>query len=369
MMFDNNKKNKILFLINKLGIGGAERVFIKDANALLEKGFDVYFAFLFGRREDQTLLSELKIDNQNIFYCGLKGIGDFSGVKKLANFVKKNNIQKIYSTLNESNIIARLIKIFDPKIKVFIREANIAGPKPLHFKILDMIFNFFATKIICVSSEVLASLKAYQPFHKHKMLVLMNGVDIPENFKKYPENIELPIRLLSVGSLTPKKGHKFLITSLGLVNKKHKDSFLLTIIGDGVERGNIESLIKENGMKDRIEILKPVSKIKLSNHYLDNDLFILSSLYEGCPNVLLEAASFGLALIATNVSGVQSIIEDGVNGKIVKPGDAESLAEAIVYMIENRNDVLEKYGRNSRQIMIKNFSNDFRLARLISIIK
>lgn len=363
----NNKK--ILFLINKLGIGGAERVFIKDANALLDKGFEVYFAFLFGRREDQALLSELKIDNQNIFYCELKGISDFSGVKKLSDFVKRNNIQKVYSTLNESNIISRFIKLYNPKTKIFIREANIAGPKPIHFKILDMVFNFFVAEIICVSDEVQNSLKIYQPFYSQKMVVLMNGVDIPESFKKYPENIELPLKLLSVGSLTPKKGHKFLIKSLGLVNKKYKDSFLLTIIGEGVERGNIESLIKENGIGDRIKILKPVSKIELANYYLDNDLFILSSLHEGCPNVLLEAASFGLASIATNVSGVPSIIEDGINGKIVRSGDAESLAEAIVYMIENRNSILEKYGRNSRQTMIKNFSNDVRLARLISIIK
>lgn len=362
----NNKK--ILFLINKLGIGGAERVFIKDANDLLDNGFEVYFAFLFGCREDQTLLSELKIENQNIFYCELKGISDLSGVKKLSDFIKRNNIQKVYSTLNESNIIARFVKLYNPETKIFIREANIAGPKPFHFKILDIISNIFVEKIICVSDEVLDSLKIYQPFYKNKMVVFMNGVDIPERFKMYPENIGLPIKLLSVGSLTSKKGYKFLVKSLGLVNKKYKDSFLLTIIGEGVEQDSIESLIKENNIEDRIKILKPVSKIDLANYYLDTDLFILSSIYEGCPNVLLEASSFGLASIATNVSGVPSMIEDGVNGKIVRPGDAESLSDSIIYMIYNRNNVLEKYGMNSRYKMVHNFSRNIRLNKLISLI-
>ncbi len=365
----DSSKNKILFLINKLGVGGAERVFIKDANALMEKGFDVYFAFLFGKIGDQLLLSELNLDNHKLFYCGSSGIYDLKAIKKLSNFVREKNIETVYSTLNESNIIARFIKIFNPKIKIFIREANIAGPKPFHFKILDVVFNFFVEKIICVSSEVLDSLRAYQPFYSHKMVVLMNGVDIPENFKKYPENIELPLKLLSVGSLTPKKGHRFLIKSLGLVNKKHRDSFLLTIIGEGIEQNSIEKLLKESGIENRVKIIKPISKSELAKYYLGNDLFVLSSIHEGCPNVLLEASSFGLASVATNVSGVSNIIENNINGKVVKFGDSEDLADAICYMIENRNDFFAKYGRNSRQTMIKNFSNNVRLAKLISIIE
>lgn len=367
-MNKEKKKDKILFLINKLGVGGAERVFVRDANALFDKGFDVYFAFLFGGVEDQKIISDLKIKKENIFYANFDSIYNFSSIQKLSNFIKKNNINIIYSTLNESNIVSRFLKVFDRKLKIFIREANVATPKPFHFKIFDVLFNLFVSRIICVSKEVLQSLCKYEPFYLKKMTVLPNGVDISEDYKKYPTDIVLPVRLLSVGSLTPKKGHKFLIESLGLVNKKYPDSFLLTIIGDGIERENLENMIKKNDIYNKVQILKSMPKSELNKYYLNSDLFVLPSLYEGCPNVLLEALSFGVCSIATNVSGVRDIVEDGVSGRVVQSGDTKDLASAILAIIENRDTLMSKYGMKGREKMINNFSTETRINKLISIL-
>lgn len=369
MMMKINQKNKILFLINKLGVGGAERVFIRDANTLKQEGFDVYFAFLFGLPENQLLISELSLTDDKLFYCHLKSIYDFFAIKKLYHFVAKNNINIIYSTLNESNIIARFLRLFNFGLKVFIREANVAFPKPLQFKILDILFNWLVNKIICVSKEVSSSLSKYQPFYSKKMIVLMNGVEISNNQKKYPINIELPINILSVGSLTIKKGYFFLIKALGVVQTKYPDSFLLTIIGDGSEKEKILKLSKENAIAEKVKLIGSLSKSELSNYYLSSDLFILSSIYEGCPNVLLEASSLGLACISTKVSGVPEIIDEGISGKMVQHSDPTSLSSAICYVIENRNKVLAQYGKNAREKMINNFSMSVRLNKLITILK
>ena len=358
---------KILFVINDLGIGGAEKVFIKDANILMEKGNEVFFAILFGEDKDQKLISNLKIKKENIFFCRANKIYDFGALKRLSNFIKNKNIYVVYSTLNEANIFSRFLKIFNFKIKVFIREANVANQKPLKFKFLDIVLNIFVEKIVCVSEEVKESLYKYQPFYKKKIEVLVNGVNVPEVHKIYAGNIEIPIKILSVGSLTPQKGHKLLVEALFMVNKKYPNSFKATIVGSGVEKENIIQKISELNLVDKVSIIEPVSSEELSKYYIDSDLFVLSSLWEGCPNVLLEAMAHGLACVSTKVSGAKSIIGDGLSGKLVSIGSSDKLADAIVYMLENKNK-FTIFGQNARKRAQNMFSNKKHIEKLQSIL-
>ncbi len=349
------QNKKILFLINKLGIGGAERVFIKTANVLTEHGYEIYFGFLFGDEKDQNLISDLKVNKDNIFYCKARSIFDLNSLKKLSTFIKGNKIDIVYSTLNEANIFARFLKILNVKISMVIREANVADDKPIKFKFLDVILNRLVNKIVCVSEDVKRTLVKYQPFYKNKMVVLMNGIDIPEISKQYPKEISLPLKILNVGSLNLKKGQKFLIEACSMVDKKIPNSFNLTIIGSGVEKENLNKQIISLGLENKVFIKDVVSPEKLSAYYLNSDMFVLSSLWEGCPNVLLEASAFGLACISTKVSGATDIIEDEQTGKITELSDSVKLAEAIVSLIKNRQG-LAGFGKKARDKMIKEFS-------------
>lgn len=365
-MADKGDK-KILFLINKLGIGGAERVFIKDANSLTSKGYSVHFAFVYGKEKDQILLPNLNIDKQNIYYCKSSGVFDFTAILKLSKYIKNNGINTVYATLNESNFVARLLKLFNPSIKVVIREANVAGPKPLKYKILDILMNFLVYKIICVSEEVENSLKIYQPFYSYKMEVLTNGINVPEKYKEYSQEIKLPIQIINVGSLTPKKGHKYLIEACSIIEKNYPRSFCLIIIGEGQERGRLEKLIRDLDLEEKVFLLGSMSPNQVSEYYLKSDLFILSSLHEGCPNVLLEAMAHGLVSISTKVSGVAGILDSGNYGKIVCAGDSHSIANEILFFINNY--ISTKYlGKSARDRAINLFSQEAHINRLISII-
>jgi GalNAc-alpha-(1->4)-GalNAc-alpha-(1->3)-diNAcBac-PP-undecaprenol alpha-1,4-N-acetyl-D-galactosaminyltransferase len=363
-MSENNKK--ILFLINNLGVGGAEKVFVKTANALIERGYNVYFAFLFGDKSEQILLPELNVSQDNIFYCKVKNYFDVYSLRKLNNFIKINKINTIYSTLNQANIFSRFIKILNHKIKVIIREANVAGPKPFSFKILDIILNIFVKKIICVSDEVKISLLKYQPFYKHKMIVLMNGVEIPKQKKVY-ENLNLPINILNVGSLTKKKGQKYLIEACAVVQKQMPDSFELNIVGSGVEKDNLKNQIIKLGLDGKIAIIGSLPDDELQKYYLSSDIFVLSSIWEGCPNVLLEAASFGLACVSTDVSGVKDIVKNNISGKLVPTKDAFRLAESIMFFIKN-SDQLKIYGDKVRKITEDAFSMNLYINKFINLI-
>ncbi|MBI2673873.1 MAG: glycosyltransferase [Candidatus Zambryskibacteria bacterium] len=359
-------KTKILFLINSLKIGGAERVFVKDANTFRERGREVFFAVLFGSEKNQPLLPQLTLERNRFFCCEARAFYDLCGLRRLTIFIRKNKINTVYSTLDEGNLVARLLKLFLPKLTITIREANVADKKPLKFKIADLCLNFFANKVIAVSEEVLESLIRYEPWYKGKMILLKNGVDIPDVKKRY-ENINFPLKLLNIGNLNLKKGQRFLIEACKMIKDRMPESFHLTIVGSGSEAINLKKMINDLGLDDVVTIVLPVSPRELSNYYLDADIFILSSLWEGSPNVLLEAMAHGVASLSTRVGGSNNIIEDGISGKLVLSGDGRALADGIFDMIEHR-DMLASLGKEGRKRVMNQYSFNHHIKMLESIL-
>jgi glycosyltransferase involved in cell wall biosynthesis len=111
-------------------------------------------------------------------------------------------------------------------------------------------------------------------------------------------------------------------------------------------------MIQDHSLGGKVVLKGNLSGRKVRAEYLASDVFILSSLWEGCPNVLLEASAIGLPSIATRVGGTSAIIEDGKSGMLVPKGDAQALAKAIIYMIDHR-DMLGSFGAEARR-MIEN---------------
>lgn len=357
---------KILFLINSLKFGGAERMFVKTMNEFSRRGHYVYVGLFLGGEQDEGFSEELKILSSNIFYPNAKAFYDFGALIRLRKFIIQNNIDVVYSTLDESNIAARLLKIICPGIRAVIREANVAGPKPIKFKFLDALLNLFVNRIVCVSEEVKISLLEYIPFYKSKMEVLPNGIDVPENRKDY-FGLENIIKILNIGSLTPKKGQKFLIEACGILEKQRPNSFLLSIVGGGAEETALKLLAEKEGITGKVSFLGKLSSAEVSMQYLNADLFILSSLWEGSPNVLLEAMVHGLACISTEVSGARGMIEDRVSGLLVPKSDSKSLAEAILSLIKNKR-TLSQYGLQARNRIIEKFSFSVYIDKLERIL-
>jgi glycosyltransferase involved in cell wall biosynthesis len=360
------KNKKILFVINKLGVGGAERVFVNDVNSLHDLGYDVRIVTLFGGVEDQSLLKDLRLPNDRVHHLNSGGVFDPSVIYGLAKIVRKNKIDIVYSTLNESNIVTRVVKIFSPQTKVFIREANVAEPKPFSFKVLDIILNIFASRIVCVSEEVRQSLKKYLPMYVSKMTVLMNGVDLPSGQKIYSESTN-GVKILNVGSLNPKKGQRYLIDASAILRDRGSN-FELHIYGRGREQQNLEALINSLNLDKFVFLHEPVTYQELSQKYFDADIFVLSSLWEGCPNVLLEAMAHGTASVTTLVSGAKDIVENGKCGMFANVGDAISLAQKIEILI-NDHELRKKIGIAGKQCICQNYSVDQHVKRLLLIFE
>jgi glycosyltransferase involved in cell wall biosynthesis len=110
----------------------------------------------------------------------------------------------------------------------------------------------------------------------------------------------------------------------------------LVIIGDGPQRRKLESLSKHLELNDRVFFTGWISdRSKIFDYLKQSTVFVLPSLSEGRPRVLLEAMACGLPVVATDVGGVPEVVVDGVNGLLVPPRDEKALAEAIEHVFNN----------------------------------
>lgn len=131
--------------------------------------------------------------------------------------------------------------------------------------------------------------------------------------------------VITVTRLVPVKGVSYLIRAMTHIKKG-----TLVVIGDGPERAKLESLSEDLGLSGRVLFTGWISnRSKLSQHLKQAIVFVLPSLSEGTPRAIIEAMSFGLPIVATNVGGIPEIVHDGVNGFLVPPRNEKVLAEAI----------------------------------------
>jgi len=176
-----------------------------------------------------------------------------------------------------------------------------------------------------IRSEIVAEYPAVDP------LVIPNGINIEEEQKVSGRTI------VFVGNLIPRKGVDILIEAL-----RELQEYPLTIIGDGPERADLEK--KASGLNVRfLGKVQPEKVRKLMA--IHGKIFVLPAVAgEGSPNVLLEAMSIGLPVIASDVAGIRDLLEGGSAGMIVEAGNVTSLREAIDCLWNNerlRNELAE----------------------------
>ena len=179
------------------------------------------------------------------------------------------------------------------------------------------------------------------------------------------------LRILSVGSLLPKKGHIHLIAACHLLQQQGVD-FICNIIGSGENEAVLRRYIQEYDLQDRVQILKYKPHPEIVAAYRRHDLFVLASTIapdedrDGIPVVLMEAAAMGMPIISTRVSGIPELIHHGQTGWLVPPGDPAALADAIVTVTADA-ELGVNLGRNVRNLVKAEFDVEKNARRLATL--
>jgi glycosyltransferase involved in cell wall biosynthesis len=208
---------------------------------------------------------------------------------------------------------------------------------------------------VTVSNWMKSQIRQKWPFMANTR-VIHNGVDTerfpPKVREGFLSEIPDPIVLFS-SRLTVAKGLDTLIHAIPKVLKENKAHFVLT--GAGQTRPWINLLDKLKIPRSCYTFLGYVDYQLLPSLYAKSDVFVAPSLYENLPIRILEAMACECPVVASNICAVPEAIEDGENGILVNPNDADGLSKAISTLLEDK-DYRTKLGRNARRTVLENFS-------------
>jgi glycosyltransferase involved in cell wall biosynthesis len=191
---------------------------------------------------------------------------------------------------------------------------------------------------------------------KDKVIQVQNGIDL-DIYENY--NMSRKKQIIAVGSLKEEKGFSYLISAFSKIINDNKDleDYQLIIAGDGLLRSDLEEQIRVNNMQQHIFLVGHKNQKEIIQLYNESEVFVLSSISEGFPKVILESMSCGCKIVATDVGSISTILMD-TNFEIVKPHDAIQLKEAIVRTIKNRypdyRNILDKYTWDNVRNIYKN---------------
>jgi len=161
--------------------------------------------------------------------------------------------------------------------------------------------------------------------------------------------------LLFVGRLIKFKNVEMLLEAISIVKEQTQMPFVLKVIGDGIERPNLEEQAGELGLGSHVQFCGWVERSKIVSHYQLVDIFVTASVWEGMPNTVLEAMACGLPIIASEIQGCEDLVRRGVNGYLVPVQDAHAMAEAILQLLDNKFE-RRRMGRESRRIVEQTFA-------------
>lgn len=338
-------KKKIIFFHPYFGDGGVERTNIRLSRYFIKQGYIVEFLSLFfaGKiveeaREAGVHLVELKNE---------RTLSAVFSVRKHIKEEKKNYHVSVISCQNYANIVMwfSLIGIRKGLKLIFAERNSPASLMEYSISKKDKLILWMMKKVYRYADAVTAnSQDSADDLSQlvHTAVTCIYNPTFSENFEeKSREKVEeqwfyedMSV-ILAVGRLERQKDFSTLIKAFAIVRAKY--DCRMVIVGEGSERSKLEELIQELNLTKDVHF---AGFQKNPYKYMSKAEFLVSSsIYEGLCNTLIEAIALKCPCVATNCkSGTREILLDGKGGKLVKVGDVNEMAEAMIWTLENRDE-------------------------------
>ena len=325
---------RIAFCITDLDPGGAERALFQLVTRLDRSR---WHPAVFGLAPEGSLAADLRAAGIAVECLGAKNARSLGVIWKLASSLKQFKPALLQTFLFHANLAGRFAAKLAGVPRVFsgIRVAEKRSAIPLW---LDRWTNFLVDKNICVSQAVAHFTETRAGIARRKITVIPNGVDVDRFANASRADLSqfgIPNgsrTLVTVGRLDRQKGLSSLLEAAQTIIPQF-DNLHFLLVGEGPERSMLESQIKERGVVNRVHLAgwRPdVPAIMKGATAL-----VLSSLWEGMPNVVLEAMAAGLPVIATQVEGIDELVLPEITGNTVPSNSPTDLAAAIAKLLQD----------------------------------
>lgn len=336
------KMKKILFVINQLGGGGAERVLTLLANKFSEEN-DVSILAIHNAKNKYEISKKINV-------VELDGCGEstFQIIKKIREIAKQIKPDTIVSFEYHMNMKVLLATFRMNKVRVIVSERNDPAQKggKFGYKQLRNLLYKKADCLVCQTPDA----KAYFPKKIQKKTVIIPN-PIKDNLPQPWEGTRKRT-IVNFCRLNSQKNLKLLIDAFEIVSKKYSE-FKLLIYGDGELRDELQTYAINKGLDEKVELYHSVSDIH--ERIKDSYMFVSSSDFEGLSNSMLEAMTIGIPTVCTDCpcGGARMVIQNGVNGLLVPVKNCEKMVAAIERLIESPElaEALSLEGRKIRGLL------------------
>ena len=361
---------KITFLVLHLGYGGIETATINTANSLCDK-YDIEIMSFYNLDNNQANKLNSKIKIKYLY----------NGNPNKEEFLKSLHNHKIFNTLKEGIKASKILLKKRIKVIKYIKNCKSDYIVSTRCEFSTLLSKYGNNNTVKIAQEhrYHNNDKKYINTIKNKY----NNIDylfaltkcLYNDYKEFLKNnkhtkVELvPNMLYEIPKCNSKLDKKNIITISRLDYGKKNDDIIksfskikesnwkLYIIGDGKEFNNLKKLINDLNLNNKVILTGYKNKEEINKYMLDSSLFLMASITEGLPMVLLEAMSYGIPCIAYEVpSGVNDIIEDGRNGYIIKNRNELEYIKRIEEVI-NDSKLRNNLGTNAKE-KAKEFSKE-----------
>jgi len=378
------KKTKIIFIVTQSEFGGAQRYIFELVSHLNPEKYELLVA---AGQGDNGLFEKIKNQDLKIKNISLKHmkrtpnpIESVLSMLEILNLLKKERPKILFLCSTTAGILGsitasiyKLFKINNSEFKVLYRIGGWAFNDPRNWflnKLISWVEKLtipFKDKIIVNSEfdyQIAIKKRICSP---DKIIRIYNGINpeklgfLPKQeakaflFNKIPEYRIQDAKYIigTVANFYKTKGINYLINAISLLEAEYKRlDVRCIVIGDGKQRPELEKLIEKHNLKNKVFL---VGRIPDAYRYLKAfDIFVLPSLKEGFPWIILEAMSAEIPIIATKVGALEEIIENNKQGILIQPKNTEELAENISKLIKNP-ELTEQFKEQAKK-RLENFS-------------
>lgn len=231
-------------------------------------------------------------------------------------------------------------------------------------KVIEALDN--ANVVIAVSDKLKKEI--IECTQKANVVTVPNGFnvdDVYEGQSSLKDKYEGKIVILSVGNLVPTKGHEFMLHALKDIVKEFENIVYL-IVGQGSYKSALVELVSKLGLGPYVEFLGALPHKKAMEYMSVCNIFVLPSWQEGFGVVYLEAMAHGKPVIGCKGQGIEDFVTDGVNGILVKGKDSDSLREAVLSLIRDK-DYAASIGNKAKQYVMNNLTWANNASRMVQI--
>jgi len=378
-------KIKVVHIITKLELGGAQQNTLYTVEHLDKTKFDVYLMSGCGGILDETAKFLAKNVYVKVYFVKnlvreIDIIRDILALIEIFELLLKIKPHIIHTHSSKAGIIGRwsafVLNLFrKEKIKIIHTFHGFAFSRFHNFFVRNfyIILEFFTAiisdKLIFVSVDNIKTAKRYKIGSVKKYVLIRSGIKISEFYKvsfdselKEVKKKELQISssekvITTIGPFKPQKNlADFIKMAKVVVEKIPEQKIKFLIAGDGEQRNKLLWLTKKLNMEDKIKFLSWYKDIK--GLLSVTDIFVMTSLWEGLPRSAVESLVAGVPVVAYAVDGLNDIVKSGKNGFLVTPKDVNSIAEQVVYLLKNQN-IFNEFKKNAVETIENSFDIDY----------